>query len=101
MRDRNTVRGRTVQRSQAAGTQPRRSASGLDLPGAFQLTLLRALELGKAHREIFLLKEIQGHSLAEIAAILGISIDAARMRWKRARREFMHLGDSGVIERSQ
>jgi DNA-directed RNA polymerase specialized sigma24 family protein len=74
---------------------------GLEKPGAFQLTLLRALELPKAYREVFLLREIQGYTFAEIAAILGISIDTALVRWKRARREFMHLGDSDAKERAQ
>jgi DNA-directed RNA polymerase specialized sigma24 family protein len=67
-------------------------------PGTFQLTLLRALELPKACREVFLLKEIQGYTLSEIAAMLGISMETALLRWKRARREFMHLGDSGAME---
>jgi RNA polymerase sigma factor (sigma-70 family) len=90
-----------MQLTQPATAQPRRSASGLEQPGVFQLTLLRALELRKTDREIFLLKEIQRYTLAEIAAILGISIDTARVRWKRARREFMRLGDSGANERAQ
>ena len=79
----------------------RRVVSGLRRPGAFQCTILRALELPKAHREVFLLKEIQGHTLTEIAAFLGISIDTARVRWKRARREIGHLGDSDARERVQ
>jgi Sigma-70, region 4. len=79
----------------------RRAVSGLRRPGAFQCTILRALELPKAHREVFLLKEIQGHTLTEIAAFLGISIDTARVRWKHARREIGHLGDSDARERAQ
>jgi len=47
------------------------------------------------------LKEIQGHTLTEIAAFLGISVDTARVRWKRARREIGALGDSGAIGRAQ
>ncbi len=74
--------------------------SGMDKPGAFQCTILRALELPKAYRDVFLLKEIQGHNLAEIAAILGISIDTALVRLKRARREIGHLGDSVAVERA-
>jgi RNA polymerase sigma factor (sigma-70 family) len=60
--------------------------------------ILRALELPKAYRDVFLLKEIQGRSLAEIAAILGISTDTAMVRLKRARREIGHLGDSDATE---
>jgi len=54
--------------------------------------------LSKAYRDVFLLKEIQGHTLAEIAAILGISIDTALVRWQRARREIGHWDDSGATE---
>ena len=79
----------------------RRPVAGLEQPGAFQCTILRALELPKAHREVFLLKEIQGHTLTEIAAILGISIDTARVRLQRARREIGYLRDSGAIGRAQ
>ena len=79
----------------------RRPVSGFDQPGAFQCTILRALELPKAHREVFLLKDIQGHTLTEIAGILGISIDTARVRLNRARREIGHLGDSNAMGRAQ
>ena len=79
----------------------RKPVSGFEQPGAFQCTILRALELPKAHREVFLLKDIQGHTLTEIAAILGISIDTARARLKRARREIGHLEDSGAMGRAQ
>jgi len=70
----------------------------MEKPGAFQLSILRALDLPKAYRDVFLLKEIQGHTFAEIAAILGISIDTALVRLKRARREIGHLGDSDAME---
>jgi DNA-directed RNA polymerase specialized sigma24 family protein len=73
-------------------------SSGLERPGTFQLTLLRAFGLSKAYRDVFLLKEIQGHTLAEIAAILGISIDTALVRWQRARREIGHWDGSGATE---
>ena len=75
--------------------------SRFEQPGTFQCAILRALELPKAHREVFLLKEIQGHTLQEIAAILGISIDTARVRLKRARHEIGHLGDSGATGRAR
>jgi Sigma-70, region 4 len=85
----------TVPHSLPHGRKP---APGLEKPGAFQCTLLRAFVLPKAYREVFLLKKIQGYTLAEIAAILGISIDTALLRWERARRAFLHLGDSDAIE---
>ena len=75
-----------------------KAPSGMEHPGIFQLTLLRAFGLSKAYRDVFLLKEIQGHTLAEIAAKLGISIDTAMVRLQRARREIGHWDDSGAIE---
>lgn len=79
----------------------RKSASRLERPGAFQYAILRALELPKPHREVFFLKDIQGHSLTEIAAILGITTDTARLRLKRARRAIGQLGDSVAMGRAQ
>lgn len=73
---------------------------GLERPGAFQCTILRALEMPKPYRDVFLLKEIQGYGLADIAAILGISIDTALLRLKRARREIGDMGDSDAMERA-
>jgi DNA-directed RNA polymerase specialized sigma24 family protein len=71
----------------------------LDEPGAFQCLLLRALELPDSYREVFLLKDVQGHSMAEIAARLGITVEAAWTRLKRARREIGSLQASGHVER--
>jgi hypothetical protein len=99
MRPSTPVRGRSV--THPCSLRARKPVSGLQRPGAFQCTILRALELPRAHREVFLLKEIQGHTLTEIAAFLGISIDTARVRWKRARREIGHLGDSDAMQRAQ
>jgi len=65
----------------------------MELPGVFQRTLLRALELPRTYREVFLLKEIQGCTMEEIAGILGISIDTAQVRLKRARREIGQIGN--------
>lgn len=77
----------------------RTSVSGFEQPGAFQCAILRALELPKAHREVLLLKDIQGHSLMEIAAILGISIETARARLKRARLEIGLMADPQAMGR--
>ena len=70
----------------------------MERPRVFQLTLLRAFGLSKAYRDVFLLKDIQGHTLAEIAAMLGISIDTALVRLNRARREVGHWDDSDATE---
>ena len=79
----------------------RKNARAVDGPGVFQCTLLRAFELRKSYRDVFLLKEIQGYSLAEIAAILGISIDTALARLERAQREIGSLNGSGAMERAR
>lgn len=79
----------------------RKALSGMDQPGAFQCALLRAFELRKAYRDVFLLKDIQGRTLSEIAVILGISIDTALERLKHARREIGHLQDPGIRERGK
>ena len=86
--------------TQASSLRARKAASEFDQPGAFQCTILRALELPRTHREVFLLRDIRGHTLQEIAAILGISIETARVRLQRARREIGHLADSDAIGRA-
>ena len=96
MRTSQIVRGRFVQQKSTPGVQ--KTTPRMDQPGAFQLTLLRAYGLSKAYRDVFLLKEIQGHTLAEIAAKLGISIDTAMVRLQRARREIGHWDDSDATE---
>jgi DNA-directed RNA polymerase specialized sigma24 family protein len=73
----------------------------LEQPGAFQCLILRALELRREYRDVFLLKEIQGHTPAEIAAILGISVDTVLLRWKRARRDLGGVADSDALEQRQ
>jgi DNA-directed RNA polymerase specialized sigma24 family protein len=78
----------------AGSLRGRRAVARFDRPGAFQSTILGALELPKDQREVFLPQDTQGHTLMEIPAILGISIATARVRLKRARREIGHLGDS-------
>lgn len=79
----------------------RKPVAVAEAPGAFQCMLLRAVELPKHDRDVFWLKEVQGHTLAQIAAILGISIDTAWLRLQRARREIGHLGDSDAMEHAQ
>ena len=60
---------------------------GEDTSPSFQLTLLRALLLPEPRREVFLLKEIQGLTLPEVATLLGMSKDDARKHLRRARRD--------------
>ena len=79
----------------------RKRAPGIEHPGVFQCVLLRAFGLPTADRDVFLLKEIQGHTLAEVAAILGISIGTAQVRLTRARREIGHLENSDALEHAR
>ena len=54
--------------------------------GVMQAVLMHALQLRRNCREVFLLCDIQRHSLTEAALILGISRTAANRRLRRARR---------------
>jgi hypothetical protein len=56
-------------------------------PGTFERALLRACQLSKACRDVFVLADIQGYTLAEIAFLLRISPGTALARLRRARRE--------------
>jgi RNA polymerase sigma factor (sigma-70 family) len=61
--------------------------SGRDDKPSFQLLMLRAFLLPPACRDVFLLRDIQGYSLPEVAAALGISKDDVTKHLRRARRE--------------
>ena len=54
--------------------------------GVMQAVLMHALQLRRSCREVFLLCDIQRHSVREAALILGISRAAATRRLQRARR---------------
>ena len=92
MRPSHSIRSRLAVPNSAP--EPRKTLSGMEAPGAFQCALLRAFELRKDYRDVFLLKDIQGRTLSEVAVILGISIDTAVARLKHARREIGHLQGS-------
>jgi DNA-directed RNA polymerase specialized sigma24 family protein len=79
----------------------RKSVRETEKPGVFQCLLLRAFELPKAYRDVFLLREIQGHTLAEITAILEISPRTAVVRLKRARRAIGYFDTSVATDHAQ
>ena len=91
------TRGRSV--SSPVPMPARKTVRDMQEPGAFQCALLRAFQLPQTYREVFLLKDIQGHSLAEIAALLGISTATAQARLDYARREVGRSGNSEAMER--
>jgi len=62
--------------------------------GIMQAVLMHALQLRRNCREVFLLCDIQRHSVSEAAVILGISRTAANRRLQLARRRM-----DQVIER--
>jgi len=77
------------------GLQERLSTERPHIPsGVMQAVLMHALQLRRNCREVFLLCEIQRYSVAEAAAILGVSRSAAKRRLLLARRRM-----DEVIER--
>jgi DNA-directed RNA polymerase specialized sigma24 family protein len=62
--------------------------------GVIQAVLMHALQLGRSCREVFLLCDIQRHSISDAASILGISQVVAKRRLQLARRRM-----DDVIER--
>jgi len=63
--------------------------AGVRLEG---VALARALtQLAELDRVVFVLREVEGYSHAEIGAILGITGTASRSRLHRARRELMKI----------
>jgi DNA-directed RNA polymerase specialized sigma24 family protein len=79
--------------------RPRRAVDGMREPGAFQRALLRAFELPKAYRDVFVLTDIQGYTLPEIASMLRISTRTAQSRLERARREIGSVANYAGMER--
>jgi DNA-directed RNA polymerase specialized sigma24 family protein len=71
----------------------KRSASGAFLQPAegpdrlFQLTMLRALLLPARSRDVFVLIEMHGYTLLEVARALGMSKEAVKKHLRRAQRE--------------
>jgi len=71
---------------QVKGLQPHQLAGQQDIPsGVMQAVLMHALQLRRSCREVFLLCDIQRHSVTEAAMILGISQAAAHRRLRMAR----------------
>jgi len=55
----------------------------------FQLTMLHALLLPPRSRDVFVLTELHGYTLAQVAKVLGMGKDDVKKHLRRARRE-MH-----------
>jgi RNA polymerase sigma factor (sigma-70 family) len=52
--------------------------------------MLRAFLLPPPRRDVYVLKEIQGYTLREVAAVLGISRDDVTKHLRRALREMQN-----------
>ena len=59
--------------------------------GVMQAVALHALQLRRAYREVFVLCDIQGHSIRDTASILGISPAAVMTRLLRARHQMREV----------
>jgi RNA polymerase sigma-70 factor (ECF subfamily) len=71
-----------AQRLADPGPDPEQNAANLELAAALTHAIDR---LDPAHREVLVLRDVEGLSAAEVAAIVGISIDAVKSRLHRAR----------------
>jgi RNA polymerase sigma factor (sigma-70 family) len=82
------IRGRQVREQGSIGgisVKPGESPDRL-----FQLTMLRALLLQPRCRDVFVLTELHGYTLQEVARVLGISKESAKKHLRRALREMQN-----------
>jgi Sigma-70, region 4 len=64
---------------------------GGDHDRLFQLTMLHAFLLPPRSRDVYVLTEMHGYTLPEVAKVLGISKDDAKKHLRRARREMQRM----------
>jgi DNA-directed RNA polymerase specialized sigma24 family protein len=62
----------------------------------FQALVMQALQLRRIYREVFILCDIKSYTVAETAAILGISEDSVTRRLRRARSQMRDGQQQGV-----
>jgi RNA polymerase sigma-70 factor (ECF subfamily) len=79
-------RQRNEHTSEDSAVKPREGTDRL-----FQLTMLRALLLPPRCRDVFVLTEMHGYTLPEVAEVLGISKDDVRKHLRRALREIQSI----------
>lgn len=63
---------------------------GMRTDRLFQVTMLRALLLQPRCRDVFVLTELHGYTLPEVARVLGISKESAKKHLRRALREMQN-----------
>lgn len=62
----------------------------------FQALVMQALQLRRAHREVFILCDIRGYSAGETASMLDISEESVVRKLARARNEMGFDGEDGA-----
>jgi RNA polymerase sigma factor (sigma-70 family) len=82
------IRGRQVREHGSIGSLSVKPGENTDR--LFQLTMLRALLLQPRCRDVFVLTELHGYTLPEVARVLGISKENAKKHLRRALREMQN-----------
>jgi RNA polymerase sigma factor (sigma-70 family) len=82
------MRDRQVKEQGPISGLPTKPGAGTDR--LFQLTMLRALLLQPRCRDVFVLTELHGYTLPEVARVLGISQESAKKHLRRALREMQN-----------
>lgn len=82
------MRDRQVKEQGSISGLPTKPGAGTDR--LFQLTMLRALLLQPRCRDVFVLTELHGYTLPEVARVLGISQESAKKHLRRALREMQN-----------
>jgi Sigma-70, region 4 len=74
------------------GAEPYASPYGYDIPsGITQAVLMHALQLRRCYREVFILCDVQQHTISDAAMILAITPRTVRNRLHGARREMQEV----------
>lgn len=79
------IRSRRLREQAFLGTSSVKPDAGPDQ--LFQLTMLRALLLPPRCRDVFVLTELHGYTVPEVATVLGISKEDVKKHLRRALRE--------------
>lgn len=77
---------------ETAEVKPRESEAIDGGHETFQAMVMQALQLRRVYREVYILCDIKGYTLAEAAHLLNISEDAAHRRLRRARGQMRREG---------
>jgi RNA polymerase sigma factor (sigma-70 family) len=83
------IRGQLGKEHVSGGTSSVKPGEGVDR--LFQLTMLRALLLPPRCRDVFVLSEMHGYTLPEVAKVLGISQGDAKKHLRRAFRDMQSI----------